>query len=315
MIFGGAQPELDLSGAGYLHPHYAASLQHAGRPVQLPASGGVLVERDIPGTGLRDAMGSYPIFCCRNWNALGKDLDALGDGFVAVTLVTDPFGEHDVHKLHSWFPDVCRPFKEHAVVELGRDPGSFVSSHHRRNVKKALQQVDVELCERPLEHLEEWVQLYGHLVARHGIRGMPAFPEEAFGYQLQVPGVVMLRAVRDGQTVGMILWYLQGEVGYYHLAAYSEEGYRALASFALFWKSIEHLASRVQWLGLGANAGTAASADGLSRFKAGWATGTRMAWLCGRIMNHDDYAAAAGVSGVSSSASAAFFPVYRSGDN
>ena len=305
-------PGLELQTTGYLHELYAESLGFAGKPVSLGGSGGVLVKRNIPGTKLTDAMGSYPIFCCQDWTSLGEDLDTMGDRVVVVTLVTDPFGGYKVDQLHSWFPDICRPFKEHAVTDLGGDPHSFVSSHHRRNVKKALQQVEVEVCERPMDHVDEWNRLYAHLVVRHEIRGVAAFSDAAFRQQLQVPGLVMLRAHCGGETVGMILWYLQGDVGYYHLAAYSDRGYEARASFALFWRSIEHLASRVRWLSLGANAGTVESADGLSRFKAGWATGTRMAWLCGRICNRDDYAALAAKTSASGVAGeAGFFPVYR----
>lgn len=314
MTVAGTESGLDLQRGvtGYLHRSYAESLQSAGRPVRLEGSGGFLVERDIPGSRLTDAMGSYPILCCQDWRRLGEDLDALGDRLVAVTLVTDPFGDYDVRKLHSWFPAVCRPFKEHAIVDLGRDPSSFVSSHHRRNVKKALQHVEVELCERPPKHLGEWTRLYGYLVERHDIRGVPAFSDTAFHQQLQVPGLVMFRALRDDETVGMILWYLQGDIGYYHLAAYSERGYRLRASFALFWRSIEYLAARVRWLGLGANAGTGGRADGLSRFKSGWATGTRMAWLCGRIMNAGAYQTlTAAHAGSGAPEADGFFPTYR----
>jgi len=311
----GSKPALDLHGTGYLHDRYADSLAFAGTPVRLKCSGGVLVERTIPGTQHEDGMGSYPIFCCRDWSKLGQDLDRLGSRLVSVTLVTDPFGNYHADDLRSWFPDVCRPFKEHAVVDLGREPGSFVSSHHRRNVKKALRQVEVEVCGRPLDHLDEWVRLYGCLIARHEIRGVAEFSATSFRQQLQADGLVMLRAVSAGETVGMILWFLHGGVGYYHLAAYTERGYQARASFALFWRSLDHLASRVRWLSLGANAGTRESLDGLSRFKAGWATGTRMAWLCGRIMNTKVYQAlAVRPPAPGAREEAGFFPAYRNVD-
>ena len=78
----------------------------------------------------------------------------------------------------------------------------------------------------------------------------------------------------------MILWYCQGEVGYYHLAAYSPGGYAESASFALFWASAERLRGRVRWLSLGAGAGaTCDGADGLTRFKRGWSPLVRPAYL------------------------------------
>ncbi|HSS29061.1 MAG TPA: hypothetical protein VLL50_14020, partial [Usitatibacter sp.] len=61
---------------GYAHPGYAGSLAEFGTPRELPASGGWLLEREIPGGG-RDAMGCYPLLCCRDWRALREDLDSL----------------------------------------------------------------------------------------------------------------------------------------------------------------------------------------------------------------------------------------------
>ena len=82
------------------------------------------------------------------------------------------------------------------------------------------------------------------------------------------------------EIVGMILWYCQGEVGYYHLAAYSPRGYAENASYALFWASAERLRGRVRWLSLGAGAGaTCDGADGLTRFKRGWSPLVRPAYL------------------------------------
>ena len=78
----------------------------------------------------------------------------------------------------------------------------------------------------------------------------------------------------------MILWYCQGEVGYYHLGAYSQRGYAEGASYALFWASAERLRGRVRWLSLGAGAGaTCDGEDGLTRFKRGWSALVRPTFL------------------------------------
>ena len=123
----------------------------------------------------------------------------------------------------------------------------------------------------------------------------------------------MFRAVHQGVSVGMTLWYIQGEVGYYHLAAYSDVGYALRASFALFAGAIEYFATRLRWLNLGAGAGIhSASSDGLTRFKRGWATGTRTAYLCGRICDPARYAEVVQARGVSG---ADYFPLYRKGEN
>jgi hypothetical protein len=107
----------------------------------------------------------------------------------------------------------------------------------------------------------------------------------------------------------MVLWIREADVAYYHLAGYTEVGYRHKVSFALFWTALEFFSDAVHWLGLGAAAGLQPqSDDGLTRFKRGWATGTRTAYLCGRISDHRRYASlvrAAGTTGTP------YFPAYR----
>src|SRR5205823_14098960 len=128
-------------------------------------------------------------------------------------------------------------------------------------------------------------------IERHDIRGLARFSDASFRQQAQVPGAVMLRAVHEGSTVGMTWWFVSGAVGYYHLGAYNDIGYAKKASFALFWRAIEVFGSAgLRWLDLGAGAGLGnEDSDGLSRFKRGWSTGTRTAYLCGRIFNRERY--------------------------
>ena len=107
----------------------------------------------------------------------------------------------------------------------------------------------------------------------------------------------------------MTLWYEQDDVAYYHLAAYSDAGYEHRAAFALFSAALAHFRGRVDWLALGAGAGAAATDDdGLARFKRGWATGTRTAYLCGRVLDPARYRALAGAG---AGMAAAYFPAYR----
>ncbi len=276
---------------GYAHPGYAAALAEFGEPRLLDASGASILERPIAGTDRRDAMGCYPLFACPDWSRLEDDLASLGSEFVSLCVVADPFGAHDPAMLKRCFPDVVRPFKQHHVIDLSRPGDDFISSHHRRNVRRAARSVRVEPCPDPKRFLSEWVELYGNLIDRHGIRGIPAFSPGSFARQLDVPGIVMLRATSSGRTVGMLLWYRQGPVGYYHLGAYTDEGYELKASFALFPFAIDYFRSQgLAWLNLGAGAGaTGTGSDGLSRFKQGWATGTRASYLCGRIFDPVGY--------------------------
>jgi hypothetical protein len=259
-------------------------------------------------------MGCYPLFSCKDWTHLHADLEKLAGELVCLYLVTDPFGEFDITYLRRCFPDVARPFKDHFVVDLDHSPETFVSSHHRRNARKAFRSVDVESCLDPAEFLNDWVSLYSALVQRREIKGIPAFSKSSFAQQLRVPGTVSFRAIRKGITVGMIIWYVQGQVGYYHLGAYSGDGYEFGASFALFWRSLEYFseAGRVQWLNLGAGAGIRSEGnDGLSRFKRGWATGTRIAYFCGRIFDQAKYAEIVRGRQVPTTD---YFPLYRLGE-
>lgn len=301
--------------AGYQHPSYALSMATYGEPFRLPRSGGWLLKRPISTTVYHDAMGCYPIFSCLDWQQLSSDLVDLDQSIVALSLVADPFGNHDEALLRRCFPDLMRPWKAHFVVDLTDSPLDVISKHHRRNVKKAQGLVEVEVCKWPLQHLDDWTVLYQELISRYQIDGISAFSRSAFAQQLQTPGIVLLRATRSGQTVGMILWYVQHRVAYYHLAAYAPQGYQANASYALFWSSIEHFLAvgGVDWLSLGAGAGIDPLAnDGLTRFKKGWATGTRAAYLCGRIFQPQIYRQLSDSRGISSES--AYFPRYRQGE-
>ena len=155
------------------------------------------------------------------------------------------------------------------------------------------------------------MRLYEILIERHHIQGIATFSTHAFRQQLEIPGTVVFRAVKDGKTVGMVLWCIHDDIAYYHLGAYDEVGYQQKASFALFWRSIEYFISRgFRWLNLGAGAGIKANAsDGLSRFKEGWSSGTRTAYFCGRVFNRDLYDF---LSMQHSETDDGFFPTYRS---
>jgi PAS domain-containing protein len=294
---------------GYLHPAYAASLADWGEPLLLPLSDGWLIVRDIPGTNERDAMGCYPVFNCRNWEQLDADFAAL-EGLVAVSLVTDPFGDFERLTLQRAFPDRCIPFKEHFVVDLSISRAAAVSSHHRRTARQALRHFRVEVCSRPHDFLEDWVRLYQLLITRHSIIGPQSFSHDIFERQFNVPGFTLFRAVHDGVNAGMAMWYEQGGVAYLHLSASDATGYKwGGASYALLWTAWDWFAPRVRWLSLGAGAGSAVQDNGLSRFKRGWATTTRWAYFCGRVLDRKRYDALA-----CRRAKTKYFPIYRAGE-
>jgi hypothetical protein len=304
---------------GYAHPAYAASLAELGTPRWLPASDGWILVRPVPRLSgqdrcdVKDAMGCYPVFSCADWSHLGRDLDTLGSDIVSLVVVTDPFGSYSESQLRELFPDLVRPFKAHFVVDLKEPIERHLSAHHRRNVAKANRHVRVERCADPPLLAAVWSALYQELVARHGVDGFAAFSPTTLARQLEVPGVVLFRAESGSTTVGMTVWYTAGSLAYYHLGAYHDAAYAVGASFAIFDFALRHFAEAgVQWLDLGGAPGLEADGgDGLSRFKRGWATGTRPVYLCGRIFDQPAYAALAEAGG---SLETAYFPAYRYGN-
>lgn len=88
---------------GYLHPLYAQSMAQYGTPRLLPESGGRILERLIPGSEYRDAMGFYPLFFCEKWSRLEADLASLEQDLVIVAIVADPFGDFAAETLATVF--------------------------------------------------------------------------------------------------------------------------------------------------------------------------------------------------------------------
>lgn len=308
---GGASGALPQEAPGYRSAGYAAAFGSLGRPLALPRSGGWLLQRQIPGTALSDAMGLYPLLCCQDWAALPQDLEAAAEtGLVSVSAVTDPLGSYDEALLKRCFSRAA-PYKAHYIAELTEPPESFVSKSHRQNARRALRKVTVEVCDDPLRYLDDWVALYGVLAEKHGITGLRAFSRAAFEQQLRVPGMVMFRAVDEDGTVGMDLWYVDGDTAQGHLAAFSDRGYAKSASYATKWTLLNHFAgSKVRWVNFGGVAGAAASqGGGLAHFKQGWSSTSRQTWICGRIFDAQAYEQL--TRGL---AQTSYFPAYRAGE-
>jgi hypothetical protein len=229
------------------------------------------------------------MFFCRDWRELAGDLSTLSADLVSVVLVTDPFAAVDSATLYGCFDRVAR-FKDHYVARLDRTPQSIVCRSHRVNARRALRHVEVRVRDRPWEHLADWLGLFANLVRRHGIRGIRAFSPRAFELQLRVPGLVMFEASTAGQVVGHDLWYVQGDIAYGHLAAFSDLGYRVGASYATKWTMLEYFSGRAEWVDLSGTVGLASGrTGGLAHFKAGWATDRRPVYLCGRILQERTY--------------------------
>jgi len=298
---------------GYAHPDYAASLAEFGVPRRLPRSGGWMLERGIFGSDLKDAIGAYPLFVCSDWGALAADLDELGSRLVSLCVVPDPFGAFAVGDLPRLFPDLTRPYKEHAVVDFERPLA--ISRHHRKCAAQALRHIDVDVFHSdadgsvPDSFLDDWIALHEHLVARHGITGIPAFSRTAFERQLRLPGVVVIRARSGDVTVGAQLWLVHARVAYGHVLALNPDGYRRGAGYALYSAAFDHFRERVRYCDIGGVPDRATEgASGLEAFKRGWSPETRTTWLCGRVFDPPRYHALVNARATGPSR---FFPAYR----
>jgi len=298
--------------AGYCHRQYAEAFAEAGTPLELPRCGGWLIERAIPGSAARDGMGCYPLFDCCAWAELPFDLSNLAETLVSVSLVTNPFGEVSESDVRRWF-DVVIPYKQHYVTDLERPVATFVGRTHIRNVRRANRHVHVTVCPEPLALLDQWCALYLQLAERHNITGLRAFSGAAFEKQFGVPGLVMFRASVEDETVGLHLWYVRDQVAYGHLGATNARGYDVMASYALYWYAIQYFREHVRWLDLGGVAGLSEndSPAGLRQFKAGWATGTRQTFLCGRVLQPSVYETLTAQRRVGATP---YFPAYRLGE-
>jgi hypothetical protein len=293
---------------GYRHPMYVTSLAEFGEPRELPCSGGWLLERAVPHYPDRDAMGSYPIFAASNWSGLSKDLREIGSGLVSVALVADPFGEYHSHDLSSCFDRVVA-FKEHYVVDFSKP--LLISKHHKYYSRRAAADVTIDFGPPVEGFAAQWSELYESLVRRHQLKGIKAFSRTSFEVQMKVPGMVVFRAMKNGELLGAHLWYQEENVAYSHLAASTELGYEVNCSYAIYSSVIEYFRSKVQWIDLGAGAGTSARSDGLSRFKVGWSNSTRQAYFCGRILDPKRYDA---LTRAFCPGNTNYFPAYRSGE-
>lgn len=297
---------------GYRHPDYARSLAAYGNPRHLLHADGWVLERDIPGSPYRDAMGIYPLFYCRDWQALPDDIQALRKNrLVSLVLASDPRLDERGQAVFRHF-DLVRPFKTHYLAELGPPAQQIASRHHRYYARRAAKQIEVTVAERPSTYLDEWCALYERLVARHAITDMRAFSRAAFDTLLRIPGCLLFLALRQGRPVGGQIVLLQDDLAHAHLSAFTDEGYRYGASYLLDWHALEYLRDRAACLNWGGGTGAfGLEEDGLARYKQGWSTHSRVSYLLGKVLDrtvHDRLYRRHG-NGYPS-----YFPPYRRGE-
>lgn len=297
---------------GYAHPKYALSLQEFGEPRELPRCGGWILVRPIPGTPYKDAIGCYPLFACRDWTKLDEDLEHMASDLVSLALVTDPFSGVTPAYLEQCF-DLVKPFKTHYVVDLADPLKSFVGKVHRKNARKSLEIMDVEVCRQPAQYLDDWMRLYDNLVSRHNIKGINAFSSKCFEVQLNIPGMVMFLGRREGEIVGATLVLVHDQVAHFHLSAYTSEGYKIRASYGTHWKALVYGTEQgIRYFNLGGAAGIKEDPlDGLAEFKRGWSNDRRTVYFCGRVFDREKYESICQQYQI---ANVEYFPAYRAGE-
>lgn len=297
--------------SGYLHPEYALALAEFGTPIELPRSGGWILRRPIPGTGWVDATGPYPFLVCRDWSALGADLDDLREDVVSIAATPDPFAEVSRGDLERAFRDRVLHFKDHHVADLSTPIEQFVSRHHLRSAEKALRRVRVEVCTTPVDHLDTWNRLFAMAVHHFGITGIRGFSPGVFARHFTLPGVVMTLAWEGDEVVAAHVQCVHGDAAYAHLAAAGPRARAVGAAYALYLEELRYFTGRVRWIDWGGSAGVGDTGGGLADFKHGWSTGTRPAYFAGRVLRPDLYShltEAVGATGTS------YFPSYRAGE-
>lgn len=295
---------------GYLHPRYAHSFSEFGEPTFLPRAKGWLIRRAIPGTSLFDAMGPYPLFFCENWEHLSEDLLAFSETLVSISFVVDPFGfQNGAAYFHNF--DVFNPFKDHYILDTTQPFSKSISKNKQKNAKHALKQLEVHLEIAPRIDLNSWVRLYDHLIERHQIKGLRAFSRSSFEDQISIPNTHCFWVTFEGEVVGGNLFYIQDDVAYAHLSAFSPKGYDLGAPYAVKWIAIQHLAEIVRYINFGgAPSQEQNSKDGLSLFKQGWSTEIRKSYFCGKILNPLIYQTLS----LNHPTKSTWFPAYRAGE-
>jgi len=274
---------------GYLHPLYAESFSEIGTPLYLPKSKGWLIKRQIPGTNYFDAMGPYPLFFCENWDVLIEDFIGLKNELVSISLVLSPFSDFPINEYQDFF-EIFKVYKDHYILDLSLPLNKTISKNKQRNAKRALRNLDVELKVSPNIDLDEWVILYNCLIELHDIDGLRAFSRKSFENQIAIPNTHYFRILHNRKVVGGNLFYIQGDVAYAHLSAFTEEGYELGAAYAVKWVALNHLKKMIRWVNFGGGVDESSEKiGGLDLFKKGWSSSSEKSYFCGKILNKELY--------------------------
>jgi hypothetical protein len=259
------------------HPYcsavYASALAEPGaRPLEVAAwKSHVLV---------RERGGMTPAGAVRPLGSLDPRCDVSAGfaelrekGVSAVALVTDPMWSPERSVLTEAF-DVCRPFKEHFVVDRERE--IKLRKRHRNRINQARRIGKVREISMS-EHLETWLRLYRGNVARLSIA--EPFTESYFKTIAEMPDLRVLAVEAGGELVAITLWVAHHDTLYFHDGASNTAGMEVSAAYAAFAYAIETTDRRYVLLGGSAGLRDEPS-SGLSMFKRGFANAVLASYLC-----------------------------------
>ena len=184
-----------------------------------------------------------------------------------------------------------RPFKTHYLID--RAKGAYAPTKSRAyKIRRGFRQCSV--TEGSLgPALDARRSFYDHLVDRHGITGVTAFPESYFIALAADPRFRLFVAQSGDEAVAMTLWFEHEGVAVHHLTAASPRGYATEATSCLYDAAIETFGAAAV-IDLGSSAGPGDDhEDGLARFKRTFSNAPATAMLCGAVLDHPRYLAMA----------------------
>jgi hypothetical protein len=294
-----------------MHPYssieFAESLGHIGEPIYLPEWGTAVLIRDC-GNGYRDAMGTYPITVFKPDTDFAAGLERLARaGVVSIVLVVDEALRPDLANLRQAF-DFVQVFKTHFIHDR-RVGSNGYSKNHAYKIRRAGRAVRVERFDLGAR-FDEWLALYQAVVTRHGLAGtMHDFPRRHHEALARLSGVAAIGGFSESRLVSCHIWVCNGGHAMSHLVASDDSGYATGAAYAVNDASIA-LLSKCEVLNFGGAPGAQdGGAGGLTRFKRGFANAAAPAYLCGKILDAETYAALSRQAGVV--VDSGYFPAYR----
>jgi hypothetical protein len=291
------------------HPYatdvYARSLLRDGRTVSVPEWGCSVLVRPVA-DGLEDAAGVYPLAI------LAKDADILGGlvrlgrlGLVSIVAVVDDFHRPPLERLSREF-DFVRPFKQHFLHRPDLTQPAY-NKHHRYEVRRAERALEVGVMDLG-RHLDDWIELYATLMARHELSEMHKLPPAHHPALATLDGVTAIGAWLGKELVACHIWVHDRGHVHSHLGASSESGYACSAAYVVYDASIRHFRD-AELINLGGAAGYVDHPDnGLTRFKRGFSNAAARSYICGKILDPDRYSALVERTAPHQTE---FFPAYR----